>query len=41
MKVDIRDRGGKGTLSVSYKSLEQLDNLLLRLNGGEPAGGEF
>ncbi len=38
MTVDIRHRGGKGTLAISYKSLEQLDELLLRLNRGERLG---
>ncbi|MDH5748013.1 MAG: ParB/RepB/Spo0J family partition protein [Rhodospirillales bacterium] len=39
MKVEIRDHKGKGSLVVNYKSLEQLDDLLLRLSGGKKGSG--
>ena len=39
LKVDIRDKGGKGQVIITYKSLEQLDGLLARLSHG-PSGGE-
>jgi ParB family chromosome partitioning protein len=31
LKVDIRDRGGKGVISVSYNDLEQLEDICRRL----------
>ncbi|MEG3616934.1 ParB/RepB/Spo0J family partition protein [Magnetovibrio sp. PR-2] len=34
LKVDIRDKGGKGQVVITYKSLEQLDGLLARLSHG-------
>ena len=33
LKVDLNDKGGKGSLKLSYSSLDQLDDLISRLKG--------
>ena len=40
LKVDIRDKGGKGQVVITYKSLEQLDGLLARLSHGPSSNDE-
>ena len=41
LKVDINDKGGRGTVVVHYETLEQLDGVLARLSqGGETVDGE-
>jgi ParB family transcriptional regulator, chromosome partitioning protein len=40
LKVDIKDKDGKGVLSIHYLSLEQLDDILNRLTHGVDNGEE-
>lgn len=37
LKVDIKDKGGRGQIVIRYKSLEQLDGVLARLTHGSGA----
>ena len=39
LKVEIDDKGGKGSLKVHYKTLEQLDDILNRLSHGAHGAG--
>ncbi|MEH6665961.1 MAG: chromosome partitioning protein ParB, partial [Brevundimonas sp.] len=34
LKVEVRDKGGKGELVIRYGALEQLDDLCRRLTRG-------
>ena len=34
LKVDIKDKGGRGQVVIRYESLEQLDGILARLTHG-------
>ena len=38
LKVEIRDRGGAGDVTIAYTSLEQLDDLCRRLSRGRDGG---
>lgn len=37
LKVDINDRGGRGTVVIHYENLEQLDGVLARMSHGQTA----
>jgi ParB family chromosome partitioning protein len=37
LKVEIHEQGESGTLKMHYRSLEQLDDVLQRITGGENA----
>jgi ParB family chromosome partitioning protein len=37
LKVQIDEQGESGTLKLHYQSLEQLDDILQRISGGENA----
>lgn len=39
LKVEIKDRGGKGQVVIAYESLEQLDGVLARLTQGGSGSG--
>ena len=40
LKIEIKDRGGKGQVVIHYDSLEQLDGVLARLTHGSGSGGD-